>query len=290
MLSDDPQQLALVQSALVRDGRGRDFVPLETQSLVVPAYHRFLHQNFPQRWPEVVSATQTNALNPYGLIQLLALLARTNDLYYLHPSFGYYFERFYLEPHGLVYKMAVLPADTLLPPLPDKNLIAENETFWTQAKARAFAPIEHAAAPPDPNAPQTRVERCCWIFFMCRANRTRWLFWPEPITRAAWIFLGLNCSAPANWEEAAARFDDAQKLNPDNVVARINLQFNKSLRAGSATAVDLSKATTDQFGKYQTWSEVLNANGPFDEPSFCFENGVNLAARQRLLPPGRRLV
>jgi tetratricopeptide (TPR) repeat protein len=40
----------------------------------------------------------------------------------------------------------------------------------------------------------------------------------------------------------------------------------------------LSKATTDQFGKYQTWSEVMNADGPFDEPSFCFENGVNLAA------------
>ena len=47
LLSDDPQQLALVQSALVRDGRARDFVPLETQLLVVPAYHRFLHRKFP---------------------------------------------------------------------------------------------------------------------------------------------------------------------------------------------------------------------------------------------------
>jgi tetratricopeptide (TPR) repeat protein len=41
--------------------------------------------------------------------------------------------------------------------------------------------------------------------------------------------------------------------------------------------VDLSKAATDQFGKYRTWNEVLNVNGPFDEPSFCFENGVVLA-------------
>jgi hypothetical protein len=46
-----------------------------------------LHRKFPQRWPELVSATQTNALNPVGLIQVLAMLARTNDLYYLHPSF-----------------------------------------------------------------------------------------------------------------------------------------------------------------------------------------------------------
>ena len=162
LLSDDSQQLALVRSALVRDGRARDFVPLETPFLVVPAYHRFLHRNFPQRWPEIVSATQTNLLNPLGLIQVLALLSDQdfNDyqLYYLQPSFGYYFEQFYLEPHGLVYKMKTLPEDTLLPPPPDKNLIAENETFWTQAAAREFAPIERAAAPPDPNAPRSRGE------------------------------------------------------------------------------------------------------------------------------------
>jgi tetratricopeptide (TPR) repeat protein len=42
--------------------------------------------------------------------------------------------------------------------------------------------------------------------------------------------------------------------------------------------VDLSKATTDQFGQYQTWGEVMNANGPFDEPGFCFAIGFNLAA------------
>jgi len=277
LLSDDPQQLELVQSALVRAGRERDFVPVETQSLVAPAYHRFLHQNFPQRWPEVVSATQTNALNPYGLVQLLALLARTNDIYYLHPSFGYYFERFYLEPHGLVYKMTALPADTLLPPLPDKSLIAENEKFWTQAAAQAFAPIEHAVTPPDPNAPRTWGEKCLDIFNVPREPDQMAILAGAYYSRCL-DFFGVELQRAGEWEEAAARFDDAQKLNPDNVVAQINLQFNKSMRAGAATAVDLSKATTDQFGRYQTWSEVLNANGPFDEPSFCFENGVNLAA------------
>ena len=276
LLSDDPQQLALVRSALVRDGRGGDFVPLESQSLVAPAYHRFLHQNFPQRWPEVVSATQTNVLNPFGLIQLLSLLSRTNDIYYLHPSFGYYFERFYLEPHGLVYKMAALPGDTLLPPLPDKNLIAENEIFWTQAAARAFAPIEHAAAPPDPNATRTWGESCLDILQAPREPDKMAILAGAYYSRSL-DFFGVELQRAGKLEEAAERFEDAQKLNPDNVVAQINLQFNKTMRAGTAAAVDLSKATTDQFGKYQTWSEVLNANGPFDEPSFCFENGVNLA-------------
>ena len=38
--------------------------------------------------------------------------------------------------------------------------------------------------------------------------------------------------------------------------------------------LDLSKTTSDQFGKYRDWNGVLNANGPFDEPSFCFETGI----------------
>jgi tetratricopeptide (TPR) repeat protein len=277
LLCDDPQQLALVQSALLRDGRARNFVPLETQSLVAPAYHRFLRQKFPLRWPEVVSATQTNVLNPFGLVQLLAMLARTNEFYYLHPSFGYYFEQFYLEPHGLVYKMMTLPADTLLPPLPDKNQIAENETFWARAAAQEFAPIKHAAAPPAPNAPRSWGERRLDTFHVPREpNNTAVLagiFYSRSLD-----FWGVELQRAGELEKASARFDDALKLNPGNVVAQINLRFNQTLRAGRTVPVDLSKITTDQFGKYQTWSDVLNANGPFDEPSFCFENGVNLAA------------
>jgi tetratricopeptide (TPR) repeat protein len=277
LLSDDSQQLALVRSALVRDGRARDFVPLETQLLVVPAYHRFLHRNFSQRWPELVSATQTNMLNPVGLIQMLALLSKTNDLYYLQPSFGYYFEQFYLEPHGLVFKMMTLPANTLLPPPSDKNLIAENETFWKQAAAREFEPIERAAAPPDQNPPRSRGERLLKKFHVPRE--------PDLMAVLAGFFYsrnldfwGVELQRAGDLESAAAHFDTALGLNPGNVVAQINLHFNQTLRTGRAATVDLSKATTDQFGKYQTWNEVMNADGPFDEPSFCFENGVNLAA------------
>jgi tetratricopeptide (TPR) repeat protein len=277
LLSDDPQQLALVQSALLRDGRGRDFVPLETQSLVVPAYHRFLRQKYPQRWPEVVSATQTNLLNPFGLIQLMAVLARTNEFYYLHPSFGYYFEQFYLEPHGLVYKMMTLPANTLLPPLPDKNQIAENEAFWAQTAAQALAPSEHAAAPSNPDAPRSWGERWLDKFHVPREpNRMAVLagvFYSRSLD-----FWGVELQRAGELEKAAAHFETALKLNPDNIVAQINLRFNQTLRAGRTATVDLSQTTTDQLGKYRTWNDVLNANGPFDEPSFCFENGVNLAA------------
>src|ERR1019366_3695813 len=149
-----------VQAALVREGRAGDYLLVDTASLAVPAYHSYLHKTSPRRWPDTISAAeQTNGIPPLHLIGLLAMLARTNELYYLHPSFGYYFEQFYLEPHGLVCRLKTLPDDTLLPPPPGKNLIAENEAFWAHSEEQAFAPIERAIAPPDPNTPQSLAEK-----------------------------------------------------------------------------------------------------------------------------------
>jgi len=45
-----------------------------------------------------------------------------------------------------------------------------------------------------------------------------------------------------NWKKPPARFALALKLNPDNIVAQINLQFNHSLRAGKSVPVDPSLA------------------------------------------------
>jgi tetratricopeptide (TPR) repeat protein len=277
LLSDDAQRLTLAQVALVQAGRTQDFVPVDTQSLSFPAYHRFLHRKYPHRWPELVSATQTNMVNPFVLGQVVDNLSLSNDLYYLHPSFGYYFERFYQEPHGLVYKLKPLPAETLLPPLPDKELIAENEMFWSQAATDTLPPVEKFLSPTDPNAQLSFGERMLRKYHVPR----------EPSPNAAAVagtfyshgldFWGVELQRVGEFEKAAGWFDAALKLNPDNVVAQINLDFNKSLRTGAPATVDLSKATSDQFGKYGTWKDLVNANGPFDEPSFCFANGQEFA-------------
>ncbi len=274
VLADD-QRLILVQAALARAGRTKDFVVLDTQALLWPAYHRFLHRKFPQKWPELVSATQTNALNPLGLIATLSILSKTNEFYYLHPSFGYYFEQFYLEPHGLVYKLKTLANETLLPPLPDKDQIVENETFWTRAKNETFGSIEQAVAPVDPNTPRDRIGRFQDLLHITHEPNLNAVVAGTFYSRAL-DFWGVQLQRAGDLTNAAAHFASAQKLNPDNVVAQINLQFNRSLRAGQKVPVDLSKATADQFGKFGSWNSVLNNNGPFDEPSFCFGEGLML--------------
>ena len=277
LLSDDRQHLFLVQAALAQDGRAKEFVPLDTRSLAVPAYHRYLHEKFPEKWPDtVVDSELTNNVGPVHLLGLLSMLSATNELYYLHPSYGYYFEMFYLEPHGLVYSLKPLPRDTLLPPPLDQNQIAENEAFWSQVADDAFPSLEEEITPPDSNVRKTLGQR-----FLARLHVVREQN-PNAVVAGVYYsrdldFWGVELQRAGELKKAAACFETAQKLNPDNVVAQVNLQFNQDLRAGRPVPVDRSKVTRDQFGKYHNWNEVATANGPYDEPSFCFVYGVQLA-------------
>jgi tetratricopeptide (TPR) repeat protein len=72
---------------------------------------------------------------------------------------------------------------------------------------------------------------------------------------------------------AAEHFTTALELNPENVVAKVNLAFNESLRTGSNAKVAGTQSIEDQFGKYRNWDQVLNDNGPFDDPTFTYEQG-----------------
>jgi tetratricopeptide (TPR) repeat protein len=278
LLSDDSRRLLFVQAALAQDGRAKDFVLVDTAALPLPVYHHFLHEKFPGQWPDTVSAAEkTNGISPLHLIGLLATLAKTNELYYLHPSFGYYFELFCLEPHGLVYKLNLLPNDTLLPPPPDKTLTAANEAFWAQAEKSALNPVVQSLTPRDPRAPRSFGEQLLERFHVARE--------PNPNAAVAGIFYsrslnfwGVQLQRAGDLARAAAHFEMAQQLNPDNIVAGINLQFNQSLRTGTIEPVDLARTTSDKFGIYRSWNEMLNADGPFDDASFCFRYGITLAA------------
>ena len=279
VLSDDPRRLIFVQAALTKSGRAKDFVLVDTQFLPAPTYHSFLHQKSPHQWPDTISASEkTNGISPLHLISLLATVAQTNDLYYLHPSFGYYFEQFYAEPHGLVYKLNTLPDATLRPPPLDKKLVAANEKFWAQVEPAAFAPIIAAVTPIDPNAPRTFGEKLLDRFHVPRE--------PNPNAAIAGAYYsrslndwGVQSQRAGELTNAAAHFETAQQLNPDNSIAQLNLQFNQALRAGKGTAENLADTSEEPFGKYRTMQGAMTANGPFDVPSFCFEIGVVFAAQ-----------
>jgi tetratricopeptide (TPR) repeat protein len=84
-------------------------------------------------------------------------------------------------------------------------------------------------------------------------------------------------------EEAGSHFALALKLSPENIAAEINRTYNAGLRAGKPKAIEIGKTVEDRFGsRYRTWSAVLAANGPIDEPGFCFRLGETMAQQSLL--------
>ena len=272
LLSDDPRRSLLLQAYSAQTGTGKDYLILDTGSLSWPEYHRFLKKKHPQLWESNPPKASSRHAEPVMLMQLIVRLAQTNTLYYLHPSFGYYFEFFYPEPHGLAYKLNLFPTNVLFAPQPSKDLIAENEAFWAKADGEALQPLLAVIGPHNQNKEPSVLDRLAE-----KAQLKR-----EPSRDAAALagfysralnYWGVRSQQSGWLTNAAAHFERAVEVNPDNLIAEVNLECNKKLRAGLKGAVQVSKSMDEEFGRYRTWDQIISENGPFDEPNFCFIAG-----------------
>jgi tetratricopeptide (TPR) repeat protein len=273
---DVPLRALLVDAMLVHQGRQKNYAVVDTQSLMWLPYQRYLHRHFPEKFPLVGDEKNIGAVPPLTIYNLLGQLAKSNAICYLNPSYGFYFEQFYQEPHGLSYLLKPLPEDTLLHPPFSQEMVALNEQFWAEAGAE-FARVQHSRQIVDNNEQNYMVYPSGllgWLLMHLHAK-------PEPDVSALQVgqyysralnTWGVSQQRAGDLDAAAKHFSNAITANPDNIAAAINLKFNAALRAGS-NSVTISPVTADQFGKYRGWNEVLNANGPFDETSFAFENG-----------------
>jgi len=275
--SSSQTRTLLLQCALARSKRAKDFLVIDTQSLNWARYHHYLHKKSPGKWPQLVGDKEQGGVNPMGILGVLNQLSQSNNICYLNPSFGYYFEIFYQEPHGLVYPLKKLPEDTLLPPPLATSLIAENQQFWAGAAEQVFPRLKKGLIANDPTAHMNLPN---WIIMRLHGQsdpNPNALFAASLYSRAL-NYWGVQLQRAGRLPDAALCFAQAQELNPDNIVAGYNLDFNQILQAGEAIpAIDPNRANADQFGKSRNWNAVLNANGPFDDPSFVFANAALLA-------------
>jgi tetratricopeptide (TPR) repeat protein len=276
VLSDDPRRSLLLQAYTAQSGKDKETLILDTGALSWPEYHRFVKKKHPGVWQSDPPKSIARLASPLLLAQIITLLAETNSVYYLHPSFGYYFELFYPEPHGLVYRLNPYPTNVLIAPPIGNDLVAENDAFWAEADNKALQPLLAVVAPPNPGKP-----RGLWDRLVQRAQLTRESN-ADATTLAGFYsraldYWGVEVQKSGRLTNAADYFRRASALNADNVVARINLECNERLQAGDKTSVPLTKSIEDAFGKFRNWDEVVGANGPFDEPNFCYEEGRTLA-------------
>jgi tetratricopeptide (TPR) repeat protein len=283
LLSDDFGRSLLLQAYAAVSGKGNDNLILNTSALYWSDYHRFLKIKYPKVWESDPPKDIMVRADPLLLAQLISRLAQRNTIYYLHPSFGYYFELFYPEPHGLVYKLSPYPTNALFAPPLSKDLIVENETFWAAANDQALRPLLAAVAARSAGKQTGIWDRLMEYAHLVRESNRDAIALAEFYSRALDYWgVEMQRSIPLADTNALTRvapyFERALELNPDNVVAHINLECNEKLRAGKGkTSVQVTKSIGDQFGRYRSWDEVVGANGPFDEPNFCYEEGRTLA-------------
>ena len=270
--SDDPQRLLLAEAALTRSGRQNDYIAVDTQSLGWPQYHKYLHHRYATNWPEVVDATRKADYQPTELVNLIMELSRHHPIYYLHSSFGYFFEYFYATPHGLTYELKAYPRGMVMPPPLTDAEIAENLNFWKKTRAEIFPSLLKAIVPPTEGTNfvfrKFFMDSLHLVTEVDKATRLVMPYFSHSLN-----FWGVEMQRANKLDEAGHSFATAQELNPFNVVATINQRFNHNLRAGEITPVELPKSIEDKFGAYQSWAQVVGLNGPFDDPNFCLAQG-----------------
>ena len=270
----------LVEAMLAREGLWNKYPVVDTSSMKFSTYQRFLHRQYPKQWPEIFKDKKPMVFNELGMLKFLNQLACSNTLCYLNPSFGYYFESFYLEPHGLHYNLKTLPSDTLLPPPLDASLIQENQNFWiglmkdggADAAWQISASSKTSTKWPDKLLKRLRVP--------VQAN-------PNAVLAATLYSVGLDAwgvqlAFSGREDMATNAFNDALQVNPGNFSAKVNLRFHRERSRDGSPAIDLARTLPDQLGKANNWEELLAENGPVDDISFAYENAMLLADRSGL--------
>jgi tetratricopeptide (TPR) repeat protein len=269
-LSDDPAQLFLLESALTQAGRSQNCLFLDTGALAWPDYHRFLKKKR-HDWPSVASKN-IQQIGDVDLIRLVASLAQSNSVYYLHPSFGYYFEVFYAQPQGLLYQLNLYPTNRLLAPAVDKELLGKDIAFWNQFDDTVLKPLVSDVSVPETGQAPSPFQRVAHLAHLANEpNRDASLlarFYSRSVN--GW---GVDLQRAGQQGQAGPWFRRALELNSENAIAQVNLDFNADLLAGRKSVATANKTMDEQFRKYHSWDQVMRDNGPFDEPSFCYAQG-----------------
>ncbi len=257
VLSDNKLQMLLVEAALADSPEGPDHIFLESELMPHKLYHRTMGATHPEIWPKINLTKLEEPIPSPVLISFLARLDQKAPLYYLQPSFGYYFERFYQEPHGSLFRLTPYDEGKVTPPKLSKAEVKANDAFWEQFDFSKGSPLLQSI--------ELDVEGAKKLgrFYSRNLN-----------------FLGVRLQRSDHFERAGHYFKLASRLNPENVASHVNLQVNKHLRSGSAQSVKITDKVGNMLGQYRNWEELLRVCGPVDAPNFCFNLGKVLAKRK----------
>jgi tetratricopeptide (TPR) repeat protein len=255
LVSDGPTELILAEAALLRQTGRQPYVLVNSRLLPYPPYHAQLARQYPGRWsPLPAAADVVGSLDSAFLASLMARLAASNAVFYLHPSMGYYFEMLQAVPHGAVVQLMPVPTNWVGGVAVSSAQLDAIQKFWTGEQAMLAAVMQ-----------QNRIASADALYVHLFLSR-------------ALNYSGVTLQRGGRLAEAGPWFEAAEQLFPENVAARENRIFNGQLRGPKLPVLDL---TNPLAGKPEAdWNALLLQCGPFDSPAWTFAVGRAFAQGQ----------
>lgn len=259
VLSDDPIRLYLLQAAASRRGRNAGDILIDTREFGYREYLESLVARYPELKPLMrAPKTLPRILPTRALVDFLYRVNSQYPIYYLQPSFGYYFEAFYEMPHGVVFEMNRFTNNAASPPLATAAQIKYNDEFWQNEFRTALTSLPRPIRD-DIDAVAVRnmysVSMDCWGVELQRASQLK---------------------------PAGAMFDAAYKVDTNNFVASINGQYNGRLQHNNHKPIDVTDDFYQAVSLYGGFLQLLKYGGTPDEPNLDLEWGQAMAQNGQL--------
>lgn len=263
LLSDEPALLLLAKAELASRLR-RDVTVIDTRHLRNPAYRIFLARQAHKRWPVPTGPLYEGTLSPR---QMTDLLCCWQQVYYLHPSFGYFFEKFHGTQTGLLQRLTVRVTaqstnSTEYPVAELQNTGAIDESSWKNLWTLNAEPLARDAAKERLNF---NAARSAWVDKLkLMEERNSTLAYVATLYSRAMNTRAVQLQRFGRWEEAAEFLQRALDLRPANQTASLNLAYNLS-RTNLTPSPALSAARAALLQSQSGLHIVLREDGPADE-------------------------
>ena len=275
VLSDDPTEQYLMRAELEAAGHDKGALLLDTRGLGSSQYQFAMAQQFGARWPLTQRTPRPPDVKPTSPRALLLAFPRSEPRLYSHPSFDYPFELFAERPDGLLHWLLERPVTTPPGAKLEERTAAANDQYWRQQWTNSLEAMVGPATAQVCRPPRWVAPLFLRLHLATETNRT------AAVLGAAYArcldYWGVQLQRLDRWQEAGLWFGRALKLNPGNLAARINLEFNERYQHGGRDRLEAEAFETQfapLFAKYRAWGAALEDNGPVDEPTFLLRTAA----------------
>ena len=254
VLVDNPLMASLAQAAALARPGTPHHVFFQTVRGPDARYRQWLARTSKEALPQL-SPIGTVQENVAGVTtEIIVGLAKAGRAFYLHPSFGFFFEQLQPKPAGVIFKLVPQPED-LVPQVGTPEQAAAALKAWESLAV----PLNGIATARDAGG---------------RDGRSLVEIWAR--TGNA---IGVELQRQGRFKDAGRVFTQVRNLNPDNRAAAVNASVNAQLQAGRSPGPELFKPLADALPL-----QVLNQDGPVDEPIFLRNYGSGLLSALERLP------